>query len=179
MAETGVEVFGVSPDSVKRHVKFREKYSLPYRLLSDEGHRVADAFGVWVEKSFAGRTYFGTERTTFIIGEDGRIDRVLPQVKPAAHVDSCSRRSRHERGANRWAASAVVARSCSSSSPSLRSSSCWTDPDPMIWVFTAIALVLWLVGVILRLGQWVNLLLLVAAVLLVYQVIEERRPRSE
>ena len=87
VAGTGVEVFGVSPDSVKRHVKFREKYSLPYRLLSDEGHRVADAFGVWVEKSFAGRTYFGTERTTFIIGEDGRIDRVLPQVKPAAHVD--------------------------------------------------------------------------------------------
>jgi peroxiredoxin Q/BCP len=80
-------VFGVSPDSVKRHVKFRQKYSLPYRLLSDEGHRVADAFGVWVEKTFAGRTYFGTERTTFIIGEDGRIERVLPQVKPAAHVD--------------------------------------------------------------------------------------------
>jgi len=87
VADTGVEVFGVSPDSTKSHVKFREKYALPYRLLSDTEHAVADAFGVWVEKSFAGRTYFGTERTTFIVGPDGRIDQVLPQVKPAAHVD--------------------------------------------------------------------------------------------
>ena len=87
VAETGVEVFGVSPDSTKSHVKFREKYALPYRLLSDTGHAVADAFGVWVEKHFAGRTYFGTERTTFIVGPDGRIEHVMPQVKPAAHVD--------------------------------------------------------------------------------------------
>ena len=87
VAETGVEVFGVSPDSTKSHVKFREKHALPYRLLSDTGHAVAEAFGVWVEKSFAGRTYMGTERTTFVIGPDGTIERVLPQVKPAAHVD--------------------------------------------------------------------------------------------
>ena len=87
VAETGVEVFGVSSDSTKSHVKFREKYALPYRLLSDTGHAVADAFGVWVEKHFAGRTYFGTERTTFIVGPDGRIEHVMPQVKPAAHVD--------------------------------------------------------------------------------------------
>ncbi|MDQ3149760.1 MAG: thioredoxin-dependent thiol peroxidase [Chloroflexota bacterium] len=87
VAETGVEIFGVSPDSVTSHVKFREKYALPYRLLADEGHRVAEAFGVWVEKSHAGRTYFGTERTTFVIGADGRIGDVLPQVKPDAHVD--------------------------------------------------------------------------------------------
>ena len=85
--ETGVEVFGVSPDSTKSHVKFREKYALPYRLLSDTGHTVAEAFGVWIEKHFAGRTYFGNERTTFIVGPDGRIEHVLPQVKPAAHVD--------------------------------------------------------------------------------------------
>jgi thioredoxin-dependent peroxiredoxin len=84
---TGIEVFGVSPDSVKSHVKFRDKYDLPYRLLSDEGHRIADAFGVWVEKSFAGKTYMGVERTTFVIGADGTIEHVLPQVKPAAHVD--------------------------------------------------------------------------------------------
>ena len=87
VAETGVEIFGVSPDSVKSHVEFRERFALPYRLLSDEGHRVADAFGVWVEKTSAGRTYFGTERTTFVIGADGRIEHVLPQVKPDAHVD--------------------------------------------------------------------------------------------
>ncbi|MGH2386165.1 MAG: peroxiredoxin, partial [Candidatus Limnocylindria bacterium] len=87
VSATGVEIFGVSPDSVKKHVKFREKYALPYRLLSDEGHLVAEAFGVWIEKTFAGRTYFGNERTTFVIGADGHIEQVLPQVKPDAHVD--------------------------------------------------------------------------------------------
>ena len=87
VAATGVEVFGVSPDSVRSHVKFRAKYDLPYRLLSDDGHRVADAFGVWVEKKAMGRTYMGVERTTFIIGPDGLIERVLPQVKPDAHVE--------------------------------------------------------------------------------------------
>lgn len=87
VAETGVDVFGVSPDTTKSHVKFREKYALPYRLLSDTGHTVAEAFGVWIEKRFAGRSYYGNERTTFVVGPDGRIDHVLPQVKPAAHVD--------------------------------------------------------------------------------------------
>ena len=84
---TGVEVFGVSPDSVASHVKFRDKYSLPFRLLSDEGHRVADAFGTWVEKSFGGRNYWGVERTSFIVGPDGRIEHVLPKVKAGEHVD--------------------------------------------------------------------------------------------
>ena len=87
VAETGVPVFGVSPDSVKSHAKFRAKYELPYRLLSDEGHAVAEAFGVWVEKKFAGREYMGVERTTFVIGADGVIESVLPQVKPADHVE--------------------------------------------------------------------------------------------
>lgn len=84
---TGIQLFGVSPDSVKRHVKFREKYALPYRLLSDDGHRVAEAFGVWVEKKFMGREYMGTERSTFVVGPDGRIEHVLAQVKPGEHVD--------------------------------------------------------------------------------------------
>ena len=87
VAETGVEVFGVSPDSVRSHAKFREKYALPYRLLADDGHRLADAYGVWIPKKFAGREYFGNERTTFVIGGDGRVEAVLPQVKPAAHVE--------------------------------------------------------------------------------------------
>lgn len=84
---TGVEVFGVSPDSVASHVKFREKFDLPYRLLADIGHQAADAFGTWVEKKFAGKTYKGVERTSFIIGPDGRVEHVLPRVKPVEHVD--------------------------------------------------------------------------------------------
>ena len=87
VSDTGVPVFGVSPDSVKSHQKFRDKYSLPYQLLSDEGHKLAEAYGVWIEKTFAGRTYFGNERTTFVIGADGRVERVLPQVKPEEHAD--------------------------------------------------------------------------------------------
>ena len=87
VTDSGVELFGVSPDSVKSHVKFREKYALPYRLLSDQGHLVAEAFGVWIEKNFAGRTYFGNERSTFVVGPDGRIEHVLALVKPAEHVD--------------------------------------------------------------------------------------------
>ncbi|HET7685843.1 MAG TPA: thioredoxin-dependent thiol peroxidase [Candidatus Limnocylindria bacterium] len=83
---TGVEVFGVSPDSVRSHVKFREKYGLPYRLLSDAGHAAAEAFGVWVEKSFRGRTYHGNERTSFVIGPDGTVEHVLPQVKATEHL---------------------------------------------------------------------------------------------
>jgi peroxiredoxin Q/BCP len=84
---TGVEVYGVSPDSVAKHVKFREKYDLPYHLLADEGHRVADAYGVWVEKRYVGRTYMGVERSSFVIGPDGRIEHVLERVKPAEHAD--------------------------------------------------------------------------------------------
>jgi len=87
MLATGVEVFGVSPDSVKSHIRFREKYDLPHRLLSDEGHLVAESFGVWVEKTYLGKSYQGTERTTFIVGPDKRIEHVLPKVKPAEHVD--------------------------------------------------------------------------------------------
>lgn len=85
--DTGVEVFGVSPDSVNSHVKFRAKYDLPYRLLSDPGHAVSDAFGVWVEKTYKGKTYNGVERSSFIIGPDGKIEHVLERVKPMEHVD--------------------------------------------------------------------------------------------
>jgi peroxiredoxin Q/BCP len=84
---TGITLFGVSPDSVRRHVKFRQKYALPYPLLSDAGHQVAEAFGVWIEKQFAGRSYMGVERSTFVIGSNGRIEHVLAAVKPAEHVD--------------------------------------------------------------------------------------------
>ncbi|HET7582947.1 MAG TPA: thioredoxin-dependent thiol peroxidase [Candidatus Limnocylindria bacterium] len=85
--DTGIRVFGVSPDSVKSHVKFRAKYDLPYPLLADVGHQVADAFGVWVDKKYMGRSYQGVERSSFIVGPDGRIEHVLERVKPMEHVD--------------------------------------------------------------------------------------------
>ena len=82
----GIRVFGVSPDSVTSHVKFREKYDLNFPLLSDPGHRVADAFGVWVDKKYMGRSYQGVERSSFIIGPDGKVEHVLERVKPMEHV---------------------------------------------------------------------------------------------
>jgi thioredoxin-dependent peroxiredoxin len=82
----GAVVLGVSPDSVADHRKFKDKYKLPFTLLADVDHEVAEAYGVWVEKSFMGRTYMGNQRTTFVIGEDGRILKVLPSVKPADHA---------------------------------------------------------------------------------------------
>ncbi|HVM24166.1 MAG TPA: thioredoxin-dependent thiol peroxidase [Candidatus Limnocylindrales bacterium] len=87
IAETGVPLFGVSPDSVKSHAKFRAKHGLPFRLLADDDKSLAQAYGVWVAKKFMGREYMGNERSTFVIGTDGRIEHVLPQVKPDQHVD--------------------------------------------------------------------------------------------
>jgi peroxiredoxin Q/BCP len=80
-------VIGVSADSVASHEKFARKHDLPFPLLSDADHAVAEAYGTWVEKSMYGRTYFGMERTTFVIGVDGRVLAVLPKVKPEAHLD--------------------------------------------------------------------------------------------
>jgi thioredoxin-dependent peroxiredoxin len=82
----GAIVLGVSPDSVADHRKFKDKYDLPFTLLADVDHAVAEAYGVWVEKSFMGRKHMGNQRTTFVIGEDGRIMKVLPSVKPAEHA---------------------------------------------------------------------------------------------
>jgi peroxiredoxin Q/BCP len=83
----GAVVLGVSPDSVKRHVKFREKYGLPFTLLADPEHEVAERYGVWGEKRFAGRTYMGVNRSTFVIAPDGTVAKALHNVKPAAHAD--------------------------------------------------------------------------------------------
>jgi peroxiredoxin Q/BCP len=79
-------VLGISPDSAKSHRKFREKYALPYNLLVDEGHAIADAYGVWKEKKLYGVSYMGVERTTFLIDEEGRIARIFPKVKVDGHV---------------------------------------------------------------------------------------------
>jgi thioredoxin-dependent peroxiredoxin len=78
-------VLGVSPDAVKAVSKFDQKYDLGFPLLADEGHEVAERYGVWVEKSMYGRTYMGNERTTFVIAPDGTIKSVLRKVKPAEH----------------------------------------------------------------------------------------------
>lgn len=80
-------VLGVSPDSLESHRKFKQKYQLPYRLLSDEGHRLADAFGVWKQKSMYGLKFMGIERTTVIIDRKGRVARIFPKVKVPGHVE--------------------------------------------------------------------------------------------
>lgn len=80
-------VIGISPDDVKSHQKFREKQSLPFPLVADTDHAVADAYGVWAEKSMYGKKYWGNERTTFLIGRDGRIARVFEKVKPEGHAE--------------------------------------------------------------------------------------------
>ena len=83
-----VLVFGVSTDPVKSHAKFIKKYELPFPLIADEDQKIVNAYGVWVEKSMYGKTYLGTERSTFIIGKDGKIAAILEKVKPEGHLDA-------------------------------------------------------------------------------------------
>jgi len=80
-------VLGVSPDPVKKIAKFADKYELAFPLLADEDHAVAEAYGVWVEKSMYGRKYMGNERSTFVISSEGVITHVFRKVKPAEHDD--------------------------------------------------------------------------------------------
>lgn len=80
-------VLGVSTDSIGSHQKFAEKFSLPFPLLSDEDHAVAEKYGVWVEKKNYGKTYMGLQRATFLIGKDGKIKAAWPNVKVKGHVD--------------------------------------------------------------------------------------------
>lgn len=83
----GYEILGVSPDAAKKHLKFQEKYSLPFSLLADEDHAVATAYGVWGPKKFMGRTYDGIHRTTFVIGADGIIERIITKVDTTKHAE--------------------------------------------------------------------------------------------
>jgi thioredoxin-dependent peroxiredoxin len=80
-------VLGVSPDAETSHVKFKEKYGLPFTLLADTGHEVAEDYGVWVEKTNYGKTYWGVQRATFIIDPEGRIAHVIPKASPKTHDD--------------------------------------------------------------------------------------------
>lgn len=82
----GYDVLGVSPDAPKKHVKFIEKYDLPFHLLADEDHAVAEAYGVWVEKNMYGRKYMGIARTTFVIDENGNIEDIIKKVKTKEHT---------------------------------------------------------------------------------------------
>jgi thioredoxin-dependent peroxiredoxin len=82
----GAIVLGVSPDGVGSHERFKRKYALPFPLLADERHAVADAYGVWAEKSMYGRKYMGIARSTFVIDEQGRIAKVFEKVKPEGHA---------------------------------------------------------------------------------------------
>jgi peroxiredoxin Q/BCP len=80
-------ILGISPDSVKSHLKFKTKYELPFTLVADEEKVALQAYDIWKEKSMYGRKYMGVERTTFVIDPEGRIAKVFEKVKPAGHAE--------------------------------------------------------------------------------------------
>ena len=84
--QKGAMVFGVSVDPVKSHDKFVEKFKLPFMLLADVDKRIVNAYGVWGQKSFLGKKYMAIHRVTFLIGQDGRIKKIWPKVKPTVHA---------------------------------------------------------------------------------------------
>ena len=84
--QRGAVVLGVSPDEESSHVKFKQKYGLPFTLLADPDHDVAEKYGVWGERKYMGKTYMGVERSTFLIDEDGRVAKVMRRVKPDTHA---------------------------------------------------------------------------------------------
>lgn len=86
LKKQGIEVIGVSTDPVESHEKFAAKYSLPFPLIADEDKKIVTAYGVWVEKSMYGKKYMGTERSSFLIGPDGKIKAVFRKVKPEENV---------------------------------------------------------------------------------------------
>ena len=85
--ERGAVVLGVSPDTETSHVKFKQKYELPFTLLADPEHQVSEEYGVWGEKSFAGKKYMGVERSTFLIDSEGKVAKVMRRVKPDTHAE--------------------------------------------------------------------------------------------
>ena len=84
--EQGVEILGVSPDTEASHRKFKSKYDLPFTLLADPEHEVAEAYGVWKEKRNYGKTYHGVERSTFVVDADGKVARAMRGIRPAGHA---------------------------------------------------------------------------------------------
>jgi peroxiredoxin Q/BCP len=82
----GVVILGMSPDDAESHGKFAKKFSLQFPLLADEGHKIAEAYGVWVEKNMYSKTYMGVERSTFVIDGEGKVAAIYRKVKPAEHT---------------------------------------------------------------------------------------------
>jgi peroxiredoxin Q/BCP len=87
-AAAGATVIGISPDSVKRHDKFKQKYDLKLTLVSDEERKAIEAYGLWIEKQMYGRRYMGVERSTFLIDETGKIARVWEKVRVKGHAEA-------------------------------------------------------------------------------------------
>ena len=87
LLQDGFEIVGVSTDPVKKHKKFEEKYDLPFALIADEEHKIADKYGVWGEKKFMGRTFDGIHRTTFLIDEKGKIKNIITKPDTKNHSD--------------------------------------------------------------------------------------------
>ena len=86
-AAVGADIIGISPDPIKRHDRFKQKYALTFPLVADESRGVLENYGIWVEKSMYGRKYMGVERTTYLIDQDGRIARIWPKVKVTGHAE--------------------------------------------------------------------------------------------
>jgi len=86
-AVTNTVIVGVSPDAAKAQAKFKQKFGLPFTLLADTEHKAADDYGVWKEKSMYGKKYMGVDRTTFVIGPDGKIKKIFPKVSVEGHAE--------------------------------------------------------------------------------------------
>jgi peroxiredoxin Q/BCP len=87
LQETGFEILGISPDDSSSHQKFRLKYNLPFPLIADTGHAIIEAFGVWGEKNLYGRKYLGLHRTTFVIDENGIIQKIIKKPRTKMHAE--------------------------------------------------------------------------------------------
>src|SRR5579871_3586140 len=85
-SKANAEIVGISTDKSEAQQKFATKYSLPFTFVPDPDHSIAEAYGVWKEKSMYGRKYMGIERTTFLIGADGKVEKIFPKVKPEGHA---------------------------------------------------------------------------------------------
>jgi peroxiredoxin Q/BCP len=86
--ERSAEILGVSPDDEASHAKFKSKHELPFTLLADPDHAVAEKYGVWGERKFAGKTYMGINRSTFVIDSEGNVARAMLGIKPAGHAEA-------------------------------------------------------------------------------------------